>query len=83
MRGWPTVGALCDGAVPQSKPCIGPRPVTGQVQDGSALGSGQTGGDVDEFASQGGAAGDGVGFTGQCCRGTQQVVCDACSQDPG
>jgi hypothetical protein len=57
--------------------------MAGQVQDGSSLRAGQAGGNVDDLAAQGGAACDGVGLTGECGGGAQQVVGDRRAQYPG
>jgi hypothetical protein len=44
---------------------------------------GDPGGDVDEVAAQGGAAGFGVGEAGQGAGGAQQVVADRGAGEPG
>ena len=53
------------------------------MQDGSALGSSQAGGDGDDASPQGGPAGHCVGTTGQHADRAQQVVGDRGAQDPG
>src|SRR4029079_7621642 len=75
--------AVADGVAPQCEPVIYPGPVAGEVQDGAALGSGQPGGDGDDFASQRGAAGYRVGTSGEDAGGAKQVVGDRCAQHPG
>ena len=65
---------VADCVAPQLKPCVCPGPMAGQVQDGSSLGAGQAGGNVDDLAAQGGAARDGVLLIGECGGRAQQVV---------
>ncbi|MGY4646335.1 hypothetical protein ACVWWN_000131 [Mycobacterium sp. URHB0021] len=62
---------------------IYPWPVTGQVQDRSALGSGQPGRDIDDFAAQRRAAGYRVRTPGQDPSSAQQIVSDRRAQHPG
>jgi hypothetical protein len=57
--------------------------VARQVQDGSSLRAGQANGDVDDLAAHGGAARDGVLFTGQYRGGARQVVDDRRARYPG
>ena len=59
-------------------------PAVGQVQGDFAVAvAGGAGGDVDEVAAQGGAAGFGVGEAGQRAGGAQQVVADGGKGKPG
>ena len=74
---------VADCVAPQLKPCVCPGPMAGQVQDGSSLGAGQAGGNVDDLAAQGGAARDGVLLTGECGGRAQQVVGDRRTEYPG
>jgi hypothetical protein len=60
---WPGGGA--EHVVPEGGPLVGPGPVRGPVQHRAALRAGEPGGDGDELAAQGGAAGDGVPITGE------------------
>jgi hypothetical protein len=59
-------------------------PAFGQVQgDFAAAVAGDAGGDVDEVAAQGGAAGFGAGEAGQRPGGAQQAVRDGRESKPG
>ena len=59
-------------------------PAVGQVQrDVPAAVPGGAGGDVDQVAADGGAAGLGVGEAGQGAGGAQQVVRDRGERQPG
>src|SRR3954447_20048103 len=53
------------------------------MQDGSALGAGQSGRDVDDLAAQRGSASSGVLVTGEHAGGAQQVVGDRGTEHPG
>src|SRR6476469_6380953 len=68
--------AVSDGVVPQRKPGLRPGPVGRQVQDGSTLRAGQSGGDVDDPAAQRRSACPGVLVAGEHPGGAQQVVGD-------
>ena len=57
--------------------------MTGQVQDRPALGSGQSGGDVDELAPQRRSSCPGMLVTGEYAGCAQQVVSDGGAQNPG
>jgi hypothetical protein len=59
-------------------------PAFGQVQgEVAAAVAGGAGGDVDQVAADGGAAGPGVGQAGQGSGGAQQVVADGGEGEPG
>src|SRR5829696_96039 len=56
----------------------------GEMQYGSSLGSGQSGRDVDEVATQGGATGEGVsGRAGDGAGGAEQIVGNRGEHGPG
>jgi hypothetical protein len=59
-------------------------PAVGQVHgDVAAAVAGDAGGDVDEVAADGSAAGFGAGQAGQGAGGAQQVVADGGAGEPG
>jgi hypothetical protein len=67
----------------QCVPGVGPGPVFGEVEHGSALGLGESVGYADEAFAQGrAAAGFSVKAAGQAAGGAQQVVADRRAERP-
>ena len=65
-RGGPVAGV--NTLFQSAGPLVGPGPVRGQVEHGAALRPGQPGGNVDDLAAQGRAAGDGMRCRWSGCR---------------
>jgi len=83
--GWSgRLGGWAGGGFEQVHQLLFAVPVFGQVQGEVAVAvAGGAGGDVDQVAADGGAAGFGVGEAGQGPGGAQQVVADGGQREPG
>jgi hypothetical protein len=70
------------GGGPELVPLLGPGPMCGQMQNGSALRPGQSGGHGDEVAAQRRTAGGRVAVSGEGAGGAEQVVRDRRADRP-
>ena len=77
-------GGWAAGGLEQVEPFLAMVPAFGQVQgEVAAAVAGGAGGDVDQVAADGGAAGLGAGEAGQGGGGAQQVAGDGGAGQPG